>query len=228
MKVEVPKSLHGQIAKAQNSLFFIVVAATIVTVFSLVSTKSLLSQGSYQRNVINQRNKAVKQLKDNLTAAKQLQDQYNTVFENSGPINIIGGKNDSSPNAVPPDGDNARIVLDALPSSYDFPALVTSLTKILQSDNINNPSVGGSDQGATLVATPSASPQPASMDVPISGVASFANIQKLLADLQRSIRPFDITSLQVNGGASNMSFSFTMTTYFQPGMSLDVGSKKVK
>jgi hypothetical protein len=228
MKVEVPKSLHGQIAKAQSSLFFIVIAATVVTVFCLVSTKSLLSQGGYQRNVINQRNKAVKQLKDNLAAANQLKDQYNNVFENSGPINIIGGKNNPSPDAVPPDGDNARIVLDALPNSYDFPALVTSLTKILQSDNINNPSVGGSDQSLSITSTPSASPQQVNIDVPISGVASFANIQKLLADLQRSIRPFDITALQVNGGANNMSFNFTMTTYFQPGMSLDVGSKVIK
>lgn len=228
MKVEVPKNLHGQVQKAQNSLFFIVAAATVITVFCLVSSKSLLSQGSYQRKVINQRNDAVKQLRDNLTAAKQLQDQYNNVFQNSGAINIIGGKNDSSPSAVPPDGDNARIVLDALPSSYDFPALVTSLTKILQTDNISNPSVGGSDAAASIAATPSASPQPVEIDVPINGTATYANLQKLLSDLQRSIRPFDITSMNVSGNPSNMTFSFMMHTYFQPGKTLDIGSKVVK
>jgi len=217
MKVNVPKNLHGQIEKAQNSLFFIVIAATVITVFCLVSAKSLLSQGNYQRKVIDQRNKAVKQLRDNTTAARQLEDQYNNVFENSGPINIIGGKNDSSAGAVPPDGDNARIVLDALPSSYDFPALVTSLTKILQADSISNPSVGGSDDVVSVSASPSATPQPVNIDVPIGGTASYANLLKLMADLQRSIRPYDITNMSVSGTPDSMTFSFTMNSYFQPG-----------
>jgi len=228
MKVNVPKNLHGQIEKAQNSLFFIVIAATVITVFCLVSAKSLLSQGNYQRKVIDQRNKAVKQLRDNTTAARQLEDQYNNVFENSGPINIIGGKNDSSAGAVPPDGDNARIVLDALPSSYDFPALVTSLTKILQADSISNPSVGGSDDVVSVSASPSATPQPVNIDVPIGGTASYANLLKLMADLQRSIRPYDITNMSVSGTPDSMTFSFTMNSYFQPGKTLDITTETVK
>jgi hypothetical protein len=220
--------MHGQVEKARSSLLFIVAAATVVTVFCLVSSKSLLSQGNYNRKVINERNKAVKQLRDNYAAAQQLQDHYNTVFENSGPINIIGGKNDSSPNAVPPDGDNSRIVLDALPSSYDFPALVTSLTKILQANGISNPSVGGSDAASSIDAKPSASPQPVSIDVPISGTSTYANLQKLLADLQRSIRPYDITQMTVSGSPNNMTFSFTMNTYFQPGKTLELGTKVIK
>lgn len=227
MKVAPPKNLHTQINKAQSSLVVVVAVATVVTVFCLVSTKALLSQGSYQRHVINERHKAVNQLKSNLSAANQLVSQFNSVFENSGPVNALGGKNDSSPGAVPPDGDNARLVLDALPSSYDFPALVSSLTKILTADGIQNPSIGGTDGSATASNQATTSPQPISIDVPISGSTSYAGLQKLLSDLQRSTRPFDITSMQISGNNTTMTFNMQMNTYYQPPKSLDVTSKVI-
>ncbi len=222
-----PISLHAQVDKAKSSSVVIVAVAAVISVFCLVSTKALLSQGTYQRHVIAARSKAVKQLKDNVTSANQLVTQYNQVFENSGPINIIGGKNDTSPNAVPPDGDNARIVLDGLPSSYDFPALVTSMSKILNSDGIGNPGVGGSDQSTSLSSTPSDSPTPVLISVPISGSASYTSLIKLLNDLQRSIRPFDITNMQISGGVQNMTFSLQTSTYFQPAKKIDVTSKVI-
>jgi hypothetical protein len=222
MKISMPKNLQGQVKDTQSGMYIIVGLATVVTIFCLFSAKSLLSQGAYQRDVINQRNKAVKQLNDNIKNADQLKSQFTNVFENTGPANMIGGKNDNSPNAVPPDGDNARIVLDALPSSYDFPALVTSLAKILTTDNIGNPSIGGSDSSTSISNKPSATPQTTSIDVPISGSTNYAGLQKLMADLMRSIRPYDITSLQVSGSEAQMNFNLKMNTYFQPPKSLDV------
>jgi hypothetical protein len=227
MKVVVPKSLHSQIQKAQTSLFIVVVVACMISIFCLTSAKVLLSQGAYQLHVLNARHQAVKQLNDNIKAANQLVDQYNNVFENSGPLNVIGGKNDSGANAVPPDGDNARIVLDALPTSYDFPALVSSLSKILNSDNVQNISIGGTDQSATADNAASAAPHPVNIDVPVSGSASYADLQKLINDLERSIRPYDITNLQLSGTNASMTFSLQMNTYYQPAKSLTVTNKVV-
>lgn len=228
MKKAIPKSLRAQAAKAQSSMVVIVAVATVISVFCLVSTKSLLSQGNYQRKVINERNKAVKQLKDNITAANNLQRYYSGVFENSGPINIIGGKNDKSKTAVPPDGDNARIVLNALPSAYDFPALITSMSKIMTINGITSPSVSGTDSSSTAINTPSAKPVPIQIDIPISGTASYSQLQKLMNDLQRSIRPYDITAMQISGNNNSMSFNFQMHTFYQPPKSLEVGKKVQK
>lgn len=228
MKTADAKGVRTQIDKAKSSMVVVVALSTVVTIFCLISTKSLLSQGNYQRQVINERNKAVKQLKANITAANQLKRNFEEVFQNSGPINIIGGKNDKSQAAIPPDGDNARIVLNALPSSYDFPALVTSMDKILKSNGVSSPSVGGTDQPVGAVNAPAANPEPIRIDVPISGTANFTQLKTLMNDLQRSIRPYDITSLQISGNNSNMSFNFQMHTYYQPPKSLDVGSKVQK
>jgi hypothetical protein len=228
MKVAIPKNMHEQLARAQSSIFFIVAACTVVTVFCLIATKSLMAQGSYQGHVLTARQKAVKQIKDNVSSAQQLASQYNTVFENSGPVNVLGGKNDISQNAIPPDGDNARLVLNALPSSYDFPALVTTISKILNSDGIQNPGVSGSDQSASIIIKPSPTPTTIPIVIPISGTSSLAGVKKLFTDLQRSTRPFDITNIQISGGPSNMSFSLSMTTYVQPPKSLDITTKVIK
>ena len=212
--------------KSDSNLYLVVIISVIVTIFSLASTKALLDQASYQRRVINARQATVKQLRSNLQDAKSLAEQY-AIF-NSGTTNAIGGKNSSDPNVVPPDGDNARIILNALPSNYDFPALISSMAKILADDQIGTPSVGGNDQSAQIDSNPEANTSPIAIPLTISGTTNYSSTQKLVRDLERSIRPFDITSLQLNGNNDNMSLSLEMNTYFQPAKKLSLFDKEVK
>jgi hypothetical protein len=225
--IKLPTSTkHTQINKAQSTMFVTITVASVVTIFCLVSAKALLSQAAYQRNVVNANHVAVKQLQTNVTAAKQLDTQYNSVFE-AGTTNIIGGKNDSSSNAVPPNGDNARIVLDALPSRYDFPALVSSLSKILNADGISSQSVTGTDQSATVGSDAASSPQPVQIQLTVAGTASYSTVQSFIKDLERSIRPFDVTNLQLAGPQNQIIFSLTVNTYYQPAKSLSITTKEI-
>lgn len=218
---------HVKIDKAQSSMLGVTMVATIITVFCLVSIKALLAEFRFQAHVISARHAAVKQLQANVQVARQLAGQYNDVFIGSSPTNAIGGKNDPSPNAVPPDGDNGRIVLDGLPATYDFPALLTSLSKLLAQDGIGSPSIGGTDQSQTANNQPSSNPQPSNIDVTISGTGSYSNAQSLIKDLERSIRPFDITKLTLNGSDANMSVSLAVSTYYQPAKTLNLNTKEV-
>lgn len=218
---------HLQINKARSRASVVVAVATVVTIFSLVSTKSLLSQAAFQRRVINAKHAADKQLETNVKNAQQLVNQYNQVFEGSNPTNIIGGQNDKSNTATPPNGDNARIILDALPSKYDFPALITSLSKIISHDGITGASISGSDQTATVDSKASTSPKPVPIQITITGTATYPAVKTLINDLERSIRPFDITNLQLNGGESRMTVTLAMTTYFQPAKSLDLTTEEI-
>jgi hypothetical protein len=135
-----------QLSKDQQTMMAVVAVATVVTVFCLMSTKALIGKATYQQRVISARHKSAKQLQSDISNANTLVAQYSNVFIGNNSENIIGGRNDASPSAVPPDGDNGRIVLDALPTTYDFPALLTSLSKILNNDGIGSQSIGGSDQ----------------------------------------------------------------------------------
>ena len=131
---------HVQIDKANSRMVAIVAMAAFVVVFSLVASRALLGQRSYQARVIAGKQKAVKQLKDNITSVDSLVKSY-SVFVSSS-TNVLGG---NSTGTGAQDGDNAKLVLDALPSQYDFPALATSLEKILTSKNYKINSITGTD-----------------------------------------------------------------------------------
>lgn len=218
---------HFQIEKGRSRTTVIVAVAVAVTIFSLVSIKSLLSQGAYQRRVINAKHAADTQLENNVTAAKSLINNYNQVFEGASATNFIGGQNDKSTSAVPPNGDNARLVLDALPSSYDYPALITSVSKILTQDSVAEANISGVDQSGTQNSTATPDPQPVAMQLMVSGQASYTNVKQVINDFERSIRPFDITSLELSGSESSMNFNMSLTTYFQPPKSLDYTTKEI-
>lgn len=210
----------------EQSLARFISICAVITVFSLTSTKVLLSQAAYKRHIISARKDAVKALNTDLSNSDKLKSEYQN-FEGTGPKNIIGGQNTTNTTAVPPDGNNSRIVLDALPSTYDFPALISSLSKIMSSNGFSSPSIGGSDQSATIKSDPSPNPQPVEIPLTLSGTNSQQNVQNIIKDLERSIRPFDITRLSLQGSDSAMSFSATATTYFQPAKTLNITDKAV-
>jgi len=219
---------HAQIDKARSNVMLMVTVATVVVVFCLMSTKALLGQASYQRRVINTRHAGLHQLQANVTAAGQLVTQYDQVFEGNNPTNLIGGQNTQSSNATPPNGDNARIVLDALPSKYDFPALLTSVNYILNKNAVASAVITGNDDTATSNSSSSTNPQPVPIQLTVSGSASYAAIKNLISDFEQSIRPFDITNLQLGGSENSMTVSFNATTYYQPAKSLDLTTKEIK
>lgn len=214
-----------KIDKASSVMFAAVAIASIVATFSLISTKALLAQAGHQKRVLNAQKEAVKQLQSNISAANTLTTQFE-VF-NSGSTNVIGGANNNSAGG-PKDGENARIVLDALPSQYDFPALLSSVDKILNTTSINNRSISGSDESVTADNSPAEKPQPTIMAFSVGGSATYGNMQNLIKDFERSIRPFDITTFQFNGTEDNMRFGLTINTYFQAPKSLTIKAKEVK
>jgi hypothetical protein len=227
MKLQIT-SKHIQINKAQKTMLVVTVAATVITVFSVIISRTLLAQARFQSHVISARHEATKQLKENVEAARTLASQYNQVFEGSSPTNVIGGVNDPSPEAVPPNGDNGRLVLNALPTAYDYPALLTSVSKLLAQDGIGTPSIGGSDQSSTVDNSPSPNPKVLNIDLSVSGTATYNGVQSLIKDFGRSIRPYDITKLSLNGSESSMSVSINLTTYYQQAKTLKLKTKEVR
>ncbi len=220
--------MRDLISKAGSSAMVMVAISTVIVVFCLVSVKALLAQGAYQRRVVNAKHETVDDLKKNLAAAKTLSDQYAT-FVSTSP-NIIGGNGNAADDAIPPDGKNNRIVLDALPTNYDFPALISSLSKLTQLDSITNANVGGTDDSANLSAESLAKPEPIVIaQIPITGDSNVAGIHKLLKDVERSVRPFDVTNLQLTfNEGSTVSINLVMNTYFQPSKQVIIGTKVVK
>src|SRR3989338_5653709 len=92
-----------QLNRAQSRLIMIVTIGVVITIFCLVSAKTLWSQAAFQRQIISGQRQAAKQLEGSVQAANQLVNHYNTIFDNANnPTNVLGGRNTDSLSARPP------------------------------------------------------------------------------------------------------------------------------
>jgi len=236
------------IDKAYATIVVAVAAAAFVVVFSLVASKALLDQRSYQSKVIGAKKTALMTLENNLVAADQLGSSYLEFM--GATTNVLGGNPLGDADR---DGDNARIVLDALPSKYDFPAMTTSIDKLLRDQGFPPAVITGTDNEAAYSAAgnipaPDTSSSPsvdspfsngdATVNTPISvGVvempftvevaASNRKGKDLMRLFERSIRPINIQKLTLEGNGKKLKFSINAITYFHPEKEVSVKTEVI-
>jgi hypothetical protein len=213
------------ISKANAQMVAVVAVAAFITIFCLVASKAVFSQNRYQARVTTAKEKAHSQLKKNIETFGSLQTAYNKF--NSATTNIIGG---SSTGTGDNDGSNSKIILDALPYSYDFPALTSSIEKILADNNLKITSITGTDDQVNQQGNLS-SPNPEPVNMSFSFTVSNANytsVNQLITRLQQSIRPIQIDSLDLSGGVNNMTATVNAHTYYQPAKSVNITKKVIK
>lgn len=212
-----------QIDKATTTIVFFTSAAVAILIFSTFSVKALLSQRAYQAKVIGQKEKAKKQLQANLTARDSLVASYQQ-FE-TRTQNIIGGNPTGTGEN---DGDNARIILDALPSKYDFPALTTSIEKLVAeaAQGVKIESINGVDDEINQANATSAVPVEIPFQLSVNG--SYQGLQSLADGFERSIRPFNITALSLSGSDASLRMDISAKTYYQPEKKVTITQKEVR
>lgn len=213
------------ISKANAQMVGVVAAASFISVFCLVASQAVFSQNRYQARLIVAKEKAHKQLQQNQKAFSDLKRSYN-IF-NSLPTNVIGG---SINGAGDNDGPNSKIILDALPDSYDFPALTSSLEKILSDNNLKVSNINGTDDQLNQQNnTSSPNPEPVSMSFSFTVTdANYASINQLFTKLQQSIRPIQLDSVDLSGGTTSMTATVNAHTFYQPTTSVSITKKVVK
>ncbi|HSW80490.1 MAG TPA: type 4a pilus biogenesis protein PilO [Candidatus Saccharimonadales bacterium] len=212
------------IDKTNARIVIITAVAAFIVVFTLVAAKALISQAAYQNKVINKNKTAKQQLKDDIQATNSLVTSYQAFVSTSQ--NALGGNPTGNGGQ---DGDNATIVLDALPSEYDFPALATSLEKLIVGQRVQIASITGTDDEiAQSGAKASAKPAPVPMPFQVSVTGTYQNLQSLVGALNKSIRPFKINTLQISGDQKSMNMTISAETYYQPAKSLNITEQVVK
>jgi hypothetical protein len=212
------------IDKANTTTVAAAAIAAFLVVFCLVSGRALLSQAMYQNRVISAKKDTLKQLNKNLEARDDLVKSYEAFVGTSQ--NVIGGNPSGSGDR---DGDNAKIVLDALPSKYDFPALASSLEKLagtqgLQLDTI----VGTDDEVAQAGNETNATPVPVPMDFEVTVKGAYQQVQGLTETFEKSIRPIQVQKIVMNSTEGNVSATITAQTFYQPEKKLELRKKVVK
>lgn len=218
---------HALIDKDNSRTLVAVAAAVFVVIFCLFSLKALISQSNFHRRVIKEKEATLSQLKKNKQAVDDLRKTYTAFVDEQQ--NILGGNADGD---GPIDGDNAQLIIDALPGKYDFPALSSSIEKILKDGGYRIDGIGGSDEGMAMADSSGSAAAGASTAVEIpysfSTSSSLEGIKTLLQTLEHSIRPMHVTSISLQGGDSGLRSSITLKTYFASGKTFQLGSKEVK
>jgi hypothetical protein len=213
------------IDKSNTQMVAVVAAACFVTIFCLFAAKAVLSNNMYQSKVINAKQKAHDQLEANLASFTKLQTAYDA-FDNAG-TNIIGGLKDGTGDN---DGSNSKIILDALPTTYDFPALASSIEKILGDINLHVSGIQGTDDQVNQQ-TNTSSPNPQPVEIPFSFTVeqvNYKSVQAVMNALQHSVRPIQVDKINVTGGGDSMTLNIDAHTYYQPIKSVDVQKETVK
>jgi hypothetical protein len=242
-----------QIDQANKAVFSAVAVAVFVLIFSVVSVRSLLDLRSHQSQVIEAKRAAVRQLEANVEAVEELKIAYAEFV--SRPENVIGGVADGSSDR---DGDNAKIVLDALPSTYDFPALTSSVEKLVEQRNLEFVAMEGNDEdprgvspdsqeetptidefGQPLETGGEAAPatgqistelaQPLPVPFGVSVKGRYDAIFQLMRTFEASIRPMQVVSTNFRAdNDGNVVVSIEANTYFLPETGLVIRQEVVR
>ncbi|MFZ1249570.1 MAG: hypothetical protein WAQ24_04585 [Candidatus Saccharimonadales bacterium] len=219
-----PSSKQLMIDKANTTILVVVSVAAFLVVFTGVACKTLMKQYSYQQRIISGKRTAIDQIRKDIEASKQLNTSYQSFIQTSQ--NAIGG----NPNGVgQQDGNNAKIVLDALPSRYDFPALTTSLETLVATQNVKINSIAGVDEEVSQSANRSSiTPQPVPIPFQLSTASDYEGVKRVIEALERSIRPIKIKTIDISGNQRELTLSIDAETYYQTAKSLNIRTEVQK
>jgi len=213
MPVEKAGSKKVQLGKDKTMIFVLVSIAAVVVVAALMISKGLWSQASYLGKVADKKEAAVKQLEANKEAVSSLSEAYED-FISQNPNLLSGDPNGQGER----DGANDALILDALPSKYDFPAVTSSVEKLLNGFSING--IEGTDDSLNQQTAAIAGATEIPFEVEIQ--ANYEGFKNLITAFNKSIRPFQISKLELSGTNAQLTINLTAKTYYQPELGLQV------
>lgn len=217
--VKLNNSKRVQVDKDKTNIFIIVAVASVVGIACLMTSKSFYSKGSYLSKVAEKKESAVTQLEKNTSALSSLKESY-TIFKDKNP-NLIGGLATGTGDR---DGNNVKLILDALPNKYDFPALTSSIEQLLVGYKVNG--ITGTDDIITQQSSSASAPVEIPFTVDVG--TDYKEFKVLLDKLDKSIRPFSINQLELRGSNSLLQTSMQLKTYYQPEKGLEIKTEEVQ
>ncbi len=194
------------IKKSGTTVVLSMAIAAIIVSFSLVVVNFLWDLNQHNNRVISEKSKASSILKQNVNNISALQASFN-VFE-AGDV-------------------KSATILDALPSKYDYPALATSMESLVQRSGLTLEAFTGDDLEEGAVQS-EVQPVPIEIEFILTVSGSYENVQKLITNLERTIRPMKITSLELKGNDGSMTTTIEVVTYYQPATSLTVETRIIE
>lgn len=216
-----PQRLTGvkkrqQIEVAGRTMFVWIAIAAVSISLCVATGQFLFGKWAHNNKVISAKDTASKTLDSNLKNIDGLILNVDALVANQALASVKTNPNDS----------NTKSVLDALPTTFDPAALGTSLQQVILNrsgvtiENIVVPQDSGEVPNAESV------PQEMVFNFVITG--QYSQVQQAIVDVERTIRPIKITSINLTGSDTDLRASVEATTYYQPSKTVKVGEEVVQ
>lgn len=216
-------SKRQKVAKANKSIFIWVAIAAAVVALCLVLLQFLVQAGLYNNKIIGAKSEANKTLAQNIENAKELKKNVDALIadENLGKVRADEGD------------ANLRVILDALPTTGDTTTLSNSLvSRIVGPVGIKIESVtAGAIDGVTVPTDPivaasgSVEPQPLAFTIGVIGDASAT--KNALLNLEKTIRPMNVTVLDIKNSSGTLTTTITGETYYLSAAKIERQTKAI-
>ena len=210
MKYDIKNSItdkREKISQANSTVFIAVAIAAVVTMFSLMSLRFLWMKTAYNDRVISAKQTARSAIESNLQSLDSLNSQFPELKDRAS--------------------NNSKTILHALPPSYDYAALVTSMEYLAKTSGVRLVGGVGQDLSASVIKEQSTS-QPQEIPLNISVEGSYEGIVRYIEALERNIRPIIVTNISLNGNNTSLQATLQAKTYYQPARTLDVANEEVQ
>lgn len=213
-------------------LIWVAIAAAAVTVCIMVSM-NFIQRIRYQAKVNSAKSQTNSILEENIsTHIPELISNVNVLRTDQ---NLMRLRRDSINHSV------FQVVIDALPKTGDETALAASLQqRILSVSGVNIEQisvVGGGRGGFAAIAPPDGDgvadpsiemPRPQAMTFTITVNGDLLSIHRMIIDIERTIRPIVINSIDLQGTYDRLHVVINATTYFVPQVDYQLGSKEIQ
>ncbi|MCA9308859.1 type 4a pilus biogenesis protein PilO [Candidatus Saccharibacteria bacterium] len=206
-QLDKKETKREKISRANSTVFIAVAVAAVVVMASLIAAKFLWAQLSYNSRVISAKVEARNQIKKNNSSVDSLSKEFVDLEASAS--------------------TNSKVILHALPPSYDYPGLATYIESLAQTSGVTFPGSVGQDISESAIRTSVVSePQEIPLSIEVNG--TYDSIVQFIKNTELSIRPIHITSVEYSGTSDKLKALITATTYYQPTRDLGVGKMEVQ
>lgn len=190
---------RDKIENAKSTVFATIVIASVIVSVCIVLLNFFIKEINFNNKLLGEKRKANQTLENNLEASDTLAKEF-LVLE-TGEV-------------------GARTILDALPSKYDFPALVSSAEFLVERSGLVMTAFNGIDEEDSAEQE-SYSTIPKEMLFAVEVRGGYSDIKEFVRNLEKTIRPMKITNMEMSGSDTNITLKIDVTTYYQPASNLN-------
>lgn len=211
---------RAQIASANKTMFIFVAGVSALLGFTIVAVIFLSQMLFFNERVLAEKDKTVNNLKSNNKIVTDLEKNIKKLDANTLLIKSKANVDDKT----------IQVILDALPSEVNSPALASSLEqKLLTNITLESLDVKPVD-GVENLNSISGVNTTNEINFTFTVVGNASALKKILLNLESSIRTIDVVSIRIDGQSDPESQRLTVAgkAFYEPAVKVELKEKVVK